>query len=137
MSAYSKLWREIFLLGLQEDVAVGDLLVAVAAVEVEVVDVVDALHIHGEALEAVGQLAGDRRALEAGDLLEIGELRDLHAVAPALPAEAPGAERRALPVVLDEADVVERHVDADGGERVRGRAPAGRAGDGFRITWYW
>ena len=51
---------------------------------------------------------GDRPALEARDLLEIGELRHFHAVAPALPAEPPGAERRALPVVLDEAQVVDR-----------------------------
>ena len=98
----------IFLLGLQEHVAIGDLVGALAAVEVEVVDVLDALHIHGEAFEPIGQLARDRRALEARDLLEVGELADLHAVAPALPAEAPGAERRALPVVLDEADVVQR-----------------------------
>ena len=57
------------------------------------------------------------------DLLEVGELRDLHAVAPALPAEPPGAERRALPVVLDEADVVQLRVDADRVERARDRAP--------------
>ena len=49
-----------FLLVLQEHVAIGDLVVALAAVEVEVVDVLDALHIHGEALEAVGDLARDR-----------------------------------------------------------------------------
>ena len=109
----------IFLLGLQEDVAIADLLVALAAVEVQLIDVVDALHIHGEALEAVGEFAGDRRAFEACDLLEIGELRHLHAVAPAFPAEAPGAERRALPVVLDEAHVVKLHVEADGGERLQ------------------
>ena len=34
--------------------------------------------------------------------------RDLHAVEPDFPAEPPGAERRAFPVVLDEADVVQR-----------------------------
>ena len=79
----------IFLLGLPEDVAVGHALFAVAAVEVEVVDVLDALHVHGEALEAVGQLARDRRAFEPRDLLEVGELRHLHPVAPALPARGP------------------------------------------------
>ena len=90
-----------------------------AAVEVEVVDVVDALHVHGEALEPVGQLAGDGIAVEAADLLEVGELRHLHAVAPHFPAEPPGAERRALPVVLDEADVVVLGVDADGVEALQ------------------
>ena len=99
----------VLALGLQEHLAVGHAL----AVEVEVVDVLDALHVHRQPLEAVGQLARDRLAVEAADLLEVGELGDLHAVAPDLPAEAPGAERRALPVVLDEADVVRQRVDAD------------------------
>ena len=127
----------VFLLGLQEDVAIGDLVGALAAVEVELEAVVDALQVHGEALEAVGELARDRRAFEARDLLEVGELRHLHAVAPALPAEPPGAERRALPVVLDEADVVQQRVEADRLERARDRAPAGSGGFGFRITWNW
>ena len=108
----------IFLLGLQEHVAVGDLVGAVAAVEVEVVDVLDPLHVHRQPLEPVGQLARHRRAFEAGDLLKVGELRHFHAVAPAFPAEPPGAERRALPVVLDEAHVVQREIDADRRERV-------------------
>ena len=117
----------VFLLGLQEHVAVGHFVSALAAVEVEVVDVVDALHVHREALEPVSEFARDGRAFEAGDLLEVGELRYLHAVAPALPAEPPGAERRTLPVVLDEADVVQLGVDADRGERARDRGPEGRA----------
>ena len=96
----------IFLLGLPEHLAIGDALGPGAAVEIEVEDIVDALHIHGEALEPVGELARDRRAVEPADLLEIGELRHFHAVAPHFPAQPPGAERRAFPVVLDEADVV-------------------------------
>jgi hypothetical protein len=46
-----------FLLGLQEDVAIRHLVGAVAAVEIELIDVVDALDIHGEALEAISQLS--------------------------------------------------------------------------------
>jgi hypothetical protein len=91
----------IFLLRLKEDVAVGDLSVAFAAVEVEIKDAVDALHVHRQPLETIGELARHRRAFEAGDPLEIGELRDFHAVAPAFPAEPPGAQRRRFPVVLD------------------------------------
>ena len=98
--------REL-LLGLQEHFAVGELARIRAAVERQVEHAVDALHVHGEALEAIGDLGRDGLAVEAADLLEVGELRHLHAVAPHLPAEAPGAERRALPVVLDEADVVQ------------------------------
>ncbi len=109
----------IFLLGLQEHVAVAHLLRAVAAVEIEFEDVLDALHIHRQPFEPVGELAGDRRAFKAGDLLEIRELRNLHAVAPAFPAEPPGAERRAFPIVLDEADVVDLRIDADGVERLQ------------------
>src|SRR5690242_21872285 len=54
----------IFLLGLQEHVTIGNLLIVGAAVEVEVVDVVDALHIHREPLEAICELAGHRRRSE-------------------------------------------------------------------------
>src|SRR5690606_4191609 len=73
--------------------------------------------IHRDALESVGDLAGDRPAVEAAGLLEIGELGDLHAVQPDLPAEPPGAERRRLPVVLDEADVMDQRIDAEARER--------------------
>ena len=83
----------------------------------QVVHVVDTLQVHREALQAVGDLAGDRPAVDAANLLEIGELRHLHAVEPDFPAEAPGAERRVLPVVLDEADVVASEVEAERGQR--------------------
>ena len=109
----------VLLLGLEEDVAVGDAVRAFGSVEVERHDAVDTLEVAGEALQAVGDLARHGGALEARDLLEVGELAHLHPVAPALPAEAPGAERRALPIVLDEADVVQREVDPDRGERAQ------------------
>src|SRR5215472_9762470 len=96
----------ILLFGLEEYVAIHDGLIVRAAVEIEVHDAVDALQVASEALQAVSQLTRHRRAFKAGDLLEVGELRHLHAVAPALPAEPPGTERRALPVVLDKADVM-------------------------------
>ena len=83
-----------------------------AAAPLEVEDVVDPLQEHRDALEAVGDLARDRRQVDAADLLEVGELRDLQAVEQHLPADAPGAERRRLPVVLLEADVVLPRIDA-------------------------
>ena len=43
-------------------------------------DVLHALQVHGESLDAVGDLAGDRLAVEPANLLEIGELGDFHAV---------------------------------------------------------
>ena len=50
----------IFLLRLEEDIAVSDAVFTLAAVEIQVVDVLDALHIHGQPLEPIGQLARDR-----------------------------------------------------------------------------
>ena len=96
-------------LGTQEHVAVD----RAVAVPIQVVHVVDALDVHGEAFHAVGKLDRDRIAVDPAHLLEVGELGHLHAVAPDLPAEAPGAQRRALPIVLDEADVVGVDVDAE------------------------
>ncbi len=73
---------------------------------------------HRQPLEPVGDLGGDRREVDASRLLEVGELRDLHPVEEDLPADAPGAERRRLPVVLLEADVVTLEIDADRAEAV-------------------
>ena len=108
--------RELALV-LKEDVAVGHGRAVGQVAPDEVVDARDALRVHGDALEAVGDLYRHRVALDAAHLLEVGELRDLHAVEPDLPAKAPGAQRGALPVVLDEADVVLGRVESDGLER--------------------
>ncbi len=83
----------------------------------EVEDVLDALQVHRQALQAVGDLAGDRLAVDAADLLEVGELRHFHAVEPDFPAQAPGAQRRVFPVVLDEAHVILLEVEAERFER--------------------
>ncbi len=72
----------------------------------EVVHALHALQIHGQALQAVGDLAGQRLAVDAADLLEIGELGDFHAVEPDLPAQPPGAQRGVFPVIFNEADIV-------------------------------
>src|SRR3546814_410564 len=102
---------------LLEHVAVGDTLI----VESEVVDAVDTLDVHGEAFEAVGELARHGLAVVAADLLEIGELGHFHAVAPDFPAEPPGAERRAFPIVLDKAYIVLQEIDARSEERRVGK----------------
>src|SRR5439155_18821852 len=52
-----------------------------------------------------------RREVDPPDLLEVRELGDLQAVEHDLPADAPGAERRGLPVVFFEPDVVLARVD--------------------------
>ena len=114
--AHLEVVRGEFALVLQVHVAVGELHAVVAAGPDDVVDAVDALDVHGQALKAVCDLHGHGSALEAAHLLEVGELRDLHAVEPHLPAKAPCAERGRLPVVLDEAHVMLVRIDADGAE---------------------
>ena len=52
------------------------------------------------------------RQVDAAGLLEVGELGDLHAVHDDLPADAPGAEGRRLPVVFLEPHVVLGEDDA-------------------------
>ena len=58
----------IFLLGLQEDVAISDFLLVVAAVEVERVHVVDALHVHREPLEPICEFTRNGLAFECPQL---------------------------------------------------------------------
>ena len=101
-------FRHLLFIG-QEHVAIGD----TGIIEFQVIDAVDALNIHGQPFEAVGEFARDRLAVIAAHLLEIGELRDFHAVAPHFPAKAPGTQRRAFPVILDKADVMDQGIDAD------------------------
>src|SRR6185312_4254205 len=84
-----------FALALMKDFAIAELFI-----EGEVVNEFDILHIHRQALEAVGDLSADRVTIDAAHLLEIGELSDFHPVAPYFPAQAPGPQGRAFPIVL-------------------------------------
>ena len=86
--------------------------------ERDVVDGADVLEVHRDALEAVGELAGHGATVDAADLLEVRELAYFLAVQPYLPAEAPCAERRRLPVVLEETDVVLLGMRTDRDERL-------------------
>ena len=91
-----------------------DVAVAAPAVPGDLPDLAHPLQVHGDALQAVGQLDADRLQRHAAGLLEVGELGDLQPIQPDLPAQAPGAQRGTGPVVLDEADVVLAPVDTDG-----------------------
>ncbi len=112
----------------QADLAVGDFPAGLAIFRWldgpdDVVDGIDVLEEAGDALEAIGDLAGDGVEVHAAALLEVGELCDLEAVEHDLPADAPGAADGPLPVVFFELDVVLAEVDADGFERLRDRSP--------------
>ena len=78
----------------------------------EVVNVFHALQVHRQAFDAVGDFAKHGGAVDAADLLEVGELSNFHAVEPNFPAQAPCAEGGVFPVVFHEADVVHLGVDA-------------------------
>ena len=65
------------------------------------------LYVHSEASALV----------DTAHLLEVRELRHLHAIEPDLPAQAPGAQRGVLPVVFDKADVVFLEVKTQGLKR--------------------
>ncbi len=85
----------------------------------QVVDVLDALQVHGQALNTVGDFAEHGLAVQAADLLEVSELRYFHAVQPDFPAQAPGAERRVFPVVFNETHVILFQVQTEGGQRAK------------------
>jgi len=111
--------REL-LLSLQEDIAVTlAALFGRDAVPVQLVDVVNALHVHDQAFKTVGELQRDRVTVDAADLLEVGELADFHTVTPDFPAQAPGAQSRAFPVILDKANIVFLQVDAQHLQRAK------------------
>ena len=57
----------------------------------QVVDIVHTLQVHRQALQTVGNFAGDGPAVEAADLLKIGKLGNFHAIEPDFPAQTPGA----------------------------------------------
>src|SRR5207245_564028 len=69
-------------------------------------------------LDAVRELARHGHQIDAAGLLEIRVLRDLHAVAPDFPAQAPRSQGRRLPVVLDKANIVARGIEADRAQRI-------------------
>ena len=102
---------------LEEHVAIGHGRAVGQVAPHQVVDRVDALGVHGDAFQAIGDLDRNGVDLDTAHLLEVRKLRDFHAVEPDLPAKAPGAERRALPVVLDKADVMVVGVQTDSGKR--------------------
>src|SRR5271166_1927386 len=85
-------------------------------------DVVDAVHVLEKSrytLQAIGQLNGDGIQVKATALLEVSELRDLQPIKHHLPADAPGAQGRRLPVVFFELDVVFAQINAQRGQRVQ------------------
>ena len=80
---------------------------------------IHALNVHGDTLKTIGDLDGNGIDLDSAHLLEIGELGNLHAIEPDLPAKAPGTKRRALPVVFNETHIVLVWIQADSRQRIK------------------
>src|SRR5208337_4352522 len=68
-------------------------------------------------LQPVGKFDGDRVKIHSATLLEVSELRNFKSVQHHLPPDAPSTERRRLPVVFFELDVVLAQINADCTER--------------------
>src|SRR6185369_13971772 len=75
------------------------------------------LQIHRQAFNAVGDLTGDRLAVEPAHLLKISELGDFHAIEPDFPAQPPGTEGWILPVVFHEANIMSLGIDTERAQR--------------------
>ena len=71
--------------GLLHFVLVIHIAIAEGVGPLQVVDIVDALQVHGQALEAISNFAGDGFAVDAAHLLEVCELRHFHTIEPNLP----------------------------------------------------
>ncbi len=99
--------------------AVEDIAVLQIAQPVDLPGGVFALQRQGDTLQTIGDFDRNGIEFEAACLLEIGELGDLLPIHPHFPTEAPGTQRRAFPVVFDEADVMLTRADAEGLQRLQ------------------
>ena len=77
------------------------------------------MQIHRDAFGPVSDFDGDGIQLDSAYFLEIGELSDLHPIETHLPAQAPGTQRRGLPVVLNKPDVVLLRVNPQLGQTLQ------------------
>ena len=89
--------------------------IAVSAftVPADILKVTHTLQGHGDAFQTVGDLNRNRVQLNAARLLEVGELGDLLPVQPDFPAQAPGAQGGAFPVILYKTNIVAARVNAN------------------------
>src|SRR5947199_1169204 len=70
------------------------------------VNTLDVLQEGANTLQAIRKLDRDGVEINAAALLKVGELGDLQAIEKDLPPDAPGAERRRLPIVFFKPNVM-------------------------------
>ncbi len=78
----------------------------------QVIDVVNTLQVHGNALQTVGQLYRYGIQLNAARHLEISKLGNFHTVQPNLPAQAGGPQCRGFPVIFDKTNIMIQRIDS-------------------------
>ena len=62
-------------------------------IPIKVIDIFNALNIHRQPFQPVGKFKRHRITFNPANLLEIGELRNFHAITPDFPAKTPCAKR--------------------------------------------
>src|SRR6266852_8046731 len=85
----------------------------------DVVDRIDILQESAQPLQTVGEFGRNRVEVDAATLLEISELRNLESIEHDLPPDAPSAQRRRLPVIFFELNVVLPQINTDRTERFK------------------
>src|SRR5690606_16624686 len=79
----------------------------------QIIDAIDALYIHRQALKTISNLACHRETLDTAHLLEIRKLRHFHTVEPNLPTKPPRSKRWRLPVVFDKTHIMYQWINTD------------------------
>src|ERR1700733_7891407 len=79
----------------------------------ELIDIVDILQIHRQALDTIRNLGRYRADFQATGLLKVGKLSYLQSVQPNFPTNTPGAKRWRSPVVFDKTDIVLQWIDTE------------------------
>ena len=79
----------------------------------DVVHTLHALQKRHQALQAIRDFRRNQFQIDAAALLEVSELRHFHTVQHHLPTDAPRTQRRRLPVVFFQLQVMLRQINAD------------------------
>ena len=92
--------------GLFNFVGVEYVTIGYAIYPFNVVNVFNALDIHSQTFQTVGNFYSNRFYVKATNLLEVGELGNFHTVQPNFPTQAPSAQGGRFPVIFYKADVM-------------------------------
>jgi len=83
-----------------------DIPISEGRIPLDLAEVIVPLQSHGDAFQPISQLNGNWVEVQAPRLLEISELGDFLSIQPHFPAKPPSTQRRRLPIILYEADIM-------------------------------